>query len=96
MFIKRLIIAAARIINFIIKSKLPAEFIKYINVFDTEKTDVLTAYNKNKHAINLNGNKLFFGPLYNLLTKKLKVLRTYLDAALIKNKYDVSRALREL
>jgi hypothetical protein len=83
-FIKRSIIAAARIANFIIKSKLFTKFAEYINVFDTEKTGVLTAHNKNKHAINLNGNKLFFGPLYNLSAKELKVLRTYFNVALTK------------
>jgi hypothetical protein len=83
-FIKRSIIAAAKIINFIIESKLPAKFVKYINVFDIKKANVLTAYNKNKHAINLNGNKLFFEPLYNLSAKELKVLRTYFDVALTK------------
>jgi hypothetical protein len=83
-FIKRLIIATVRITNSIIKSKLSTEFVKYINVFDIEKAGVLAAHNKNKYAINLNGNKLFFGPLYNLSTKKLKILRTYLNAALTK------------
>jgi hypothetical protein len=83
-FIKRPIIAVTRITDFIIKSKLSAEFVKYINVFDTEKADVLTAYNKNKHAINLKRNKLSFGSLYNLLIKELKILRTYFDAALAK------------
>jgi hypothetical protein len=83
-FIKRPTIAAARITNFIIKPKLSAEFVKYINVFDIEKTGVLTTHNKNKHAINLNGNKPFFGLLYNLSVKKLKVLRTYLKIVLTK------------
>jgi hypothetical protein len=68
-FIKRFIIAAVKIINFIIKLKLFTEFVKYINVFDIEKIGVLTTHNKNKYAINLNGNKSFFGPLYNLLEK---------------------------
>jgi hypothetical protein len=83
-FIKRPIITAVRIINFIIKLKLPAKFAEYINVFNTEKTDVLTTHNKNKYAINLNGNKLFFGPLYNLLIKELKILRTYFNVVLTK------------
>jgi hypothetical protein len=83
-FIKRFIIAAAKIINSVIKPKLPAEFIEYINVFDTEKAGVLTAYNKNKYAINLNGNKSFFGLLYNLSAKELEILRTYLDVVLTK------------
>jgi hypothetical protein len=59
-FIKRSTIAAAKIINFITELKLSAKFVKYINVFNTEKAGVLTTYNKNKHAINLNRNKLFF------------------------------------
>jgi hypothetical protein len=75
-FIKRFTIATTKIINLIIKPKLPIKFVKYINVFDTEKTNFLTTYNKNKYTINLNRNKLFFGPLYNLLIKKLKILRT--------------------
>jgi hypothetical protein len=83
-FIKRFIIAAAKIINFIAELKLSAEFVKYINVFDTEKTGVLTTHNKNKYTINLNGNKSFLKPLYNLSAKELKVLRTYLNAALTK------------
>jgi hypothetical protein len=83
-FIKRFIIAAAKIINFIIKSKLSTEFVEYADVFNTEKTGVLTAYNKNKYTINLNRNKLFFESLYNLSAKKLEVLRTYLNAALAK------------
>jgi hypothetical protein len=83
-FIKRFIIAAAKIINLIIKPKLFIKFVKYINVFNTEKANVLTAYNKNKYAINLNKNKLSFEPLYNLSVKELKVLKTYLNVALAK------------
>jgi hypothetical protein len=83
-FIKRFIIAATKIINFIIKLKLSVEFVEYINVFNTEKANVLSTYNKNEHTINLNKDKSFFGPLYNLSVKELKVLRTYLNAALTK------------
>jgi hypothetical protein len=83
-FIKRSTVAAAKIINLIIKSKLLIKFVEHIDVFNTEKAGVLITYNKNKHAINLNGNKLFFEPLYNLLIKELKVLRTYFNVALIK------------
>jgi hypothetical protein len=83
-FIKRLIIATARIINPVTELKLFIKFAEYINVFNTEKTDVLSTYNKNEHTINLNGDEPFFGPLYNLLIKELKVLKTYLNAALAK------------
>jgi hypothetical protein len=82
--IKCLIIATAKIANFTIKSKLFIEFIEYVNVFDIEKADVLVTYNKNKYTINLDGNKPFFGPLYNLSAKKLKVLKMYFNDALAK------------
>jgi hypothetical protein len=83
-FIKRFIIAATKIINFITELKFPAEFVEYINVFDIKKAGVLSAHNKNKHTINLNRSEPSFGPLYNLLVKELKVLRIYLDVALAK------------
>jgi hypothetical protein len=82
--IKCSIIATARITNSIAKSKLFIEFIKFVDVFDTEKADVLAAYNKNKYTINLDESKLFFKPLYNLSIKELKVLKTYLNDALAK------------
>jgi hypothetical protein len=82
--IKCFIIAAARIADFTTKSKLSIEFIKYVNVFNTEKASVLAAYNKNKYTINLNENKPSFKPLYNLSAKELKILKTYLNDALAK------------
>jgi fructose-1,6-bisphosphatase len=82
--IKCFIIATIRIANFIIKSKLFIEFIKYADVFNIEKASVLTAYNKNKYTINLDGNKLSFKPLYNLSIKKLKILKTYFNDTLTK------------
>lgn len=57
---------------------------QYADVFDTEKAGVLPAHSKNEHAINLDGNQPPFGPLYNLSTKELEVLRTYLDSSLKK------------
>jgi hypothetical protein len=83
-FIKRFIITAAKIINLITELKLLTKFVKYIDVFDTEKADVLITHNKNKYAINLNRNKSFFKPLYNLSVKELKVLRTYFNVILAK------------
>jgi hypothetical protein len=77
-------IAIVRIINSTTKTKLPIEFAKYIDVFDTEKTGVLLAHSKNIYAINLDRNKPSFGPLYNLSIKELEILRTYLNAALAK------------
>jgi hypothetical protein len=82
--IKCPIIAAAKIADFTAKPKLPMEFTEFADVFDIEKAGVLTAYNKNKYTINLDGSKPPFGPLYNLSTKKLKVLKTYLNDALAK------------
>jgi hypothetical protein len=83
-FIKCFTIAAAKIANSTAKLKLFIKFIKFVNVFDTEKADVLTAYNKNKYTINLDKSKLSFESLYNLSTKKLKILKTYLNDALTK------------
>jgi hypothetical protein len=82
--IKCLIIATAKIANFTIKSKLFIEFIEYVDVFDIEKASVLIAYSKNEYTINLDRSKPSFEPLYNLLTKKLEVLRIYLNDALTK------------
>jgi hypothetical protein len=82
--VKYFIIAAAKTVDFTIKSKLFIEFIKFVNVFDIERASVLAAYNKNKYTINLDGSKPPFGPLYNLSTKELKVLKTYLNDALAK------------
>jgi hypothetical protein len=83
-FIKYFIIAAARITDFITKPKLSIEFTEYVNVFDIKKAGVLAAHSKNEYIINLNGNKSSFGSLYNLSAKKLKVLKIYLNDALIK------------
>jgi hypothetical protein len=83
-FIKCSIIAAARITNFTAEPKLFIKFIEFVNVFNTEKAGVLAAYNKNKYTINLDKSKPSFEPLYNLSTKKLKVLKIYLNDALAK------------
>jgi hypothetical protein len=66
------------------KTKLPTEFAEYTDVFDIEKAGVLPAHSKNKHAINVDENEPPFEPLYNLSTKELEVLRTYLNTALTK------------
>jgi hypothetical protein len=60
------------------------EFTEFVDVFDIEKAGVLAAYNKNKHTINLDESKPSFEPFYNLSTKELKVLKTYLNDALAK------------
>jgi hypothetical protein len=82
--IKRNIIIIIIIISPFSIPKFPAEFAEFINIFNIKKAGVLPAYSKNKYIINLNGNKPPFGPLYNLLTKELEVLRTYLNAVLAK------------
>jgi hypothetical protein len=83
-FIKRFIVAVTKIINFIIKPKFFIEFAEYINVFNIEKADVLSAHNKNKYTINLNGDKSFFGFLYNFSVKELKILKKYFNIILTK------------
>jgi hypothetical protein len=82
--VKCFIIAAARIADSTAEPKLFMEFTEFVDVFDTEKAGVLAAYSKNKYTINLDGSKPPFGPLYNLSTKELKVLKTYLNDALAK------------
>jgi hypothetical protein len=82
--VKCFIIAAARIADFITEPKLFIEFIEFADVFNIEKAGVLVAYNKNKYAINLDKSKLSFEFLYNLSTKKLEVLKIYLNDVLAK------------
>jgi hypothetical protein len=83
-FIKCFIIAAVRITDFTAEPKLSIEFTEFVDVFNIEKTGVLAAYSKNEYAINLDGSESSFEPLYNLSTKELKVLRTYLNDVLAK------------
>jgi hypothetical protein len=82
--IKCFIIATAKIADFTAKSKLFIKFTEYVDVFNIEKTSVLITYSKNEYTINLDKNKSFFGPLYNLSAKELKILKTYLNDALAK------------
>ena len=52
----------------------------YIDVFNKKEARLLPDYSLYKLAIKLiKGKQPLFGPLYNLLEAKLKVLREYLD-----------------
>jgi hypothetical protein len=82
--IKYFIIVTTRITDFTAEPKLFIKFIKFADVFNTEKASVLAAHNKNKYTINLNKSKSSFRPLYNLSIKKLKVLKIYFNDALAK------------
>jgi hypothetical protein len=65
--------------------KRPAEVLlkaykDYIDVFNEKEAGLLPDYGLYKLAIELiKGKQPLFGPLYNLLEAKLKVLREYLD-----------------
>jgi hypothetical protein len=65
--------------------KRPAEVLleaykDYIDVFDEKEAGLLPDYSLYKLVIELiKGKQPLFGPLYNLLEAKLKVLREYLD-----------------
>ena len=62
---------------------LPEELIEYQDVFSTEEAGRLPSHQGNDHAIETTADPPY-GPLYNLSTKELEVLRTYLDDALAK------------
>ena len=52
----------------------------YIDIFNKKEARLLLDYSLYKLAIKLiKGKQPLFGPLYNLLEAKLKVLREYLD-----------------
>ena len=62
---------------------LPKELMEYQDVFSTEEAGRLPSHQGNDHAIETTADPPY-GPLYNLSTKELEVLRTYLDDALAK------------
>ena len=67
--------------------KIPSFLLHYkkrAKVFSNIKTDKLPPFKKKDHALNLiNNKKPPYGPLYNLSQKKLKVLKKYLNNALL-------------
>ena len=68
-----------------VKLKLSAVLENLMNTFSQKETDVLSLYDKNVHAINLeNGNESFFKSLYNLSVSELEIIRTYLNIYLTK------------
>ena len=59
---------------------LPEAYKDYIDVFNKKEARLLPDYGLYKLVIKLiKGKQPLFGPLYNLLKAKLKVLREYLD-----------------
>lgn len=63
---------------------LPEYLQDYTSVFSSEGAGRLAPHKGHDHAIELEGGEPPYGPLYNLSTTELAVLRRYLDDALAK------------
>jgi hypothetical protein len=61
---------------------LPPEYREYEDVFSEEAASQLPARGQLEHAIELEGGKPPYGPIYSLSEKELKVLREYLQDSL--------------
>ena len=66
------------------KIQLPVELNNYINIFNKEFTGKLLFNHLEDYIIKIDGKDLLYKPLYNLFTRKLKVLHQYLDEILEK------------
>ena len=53
-------------------------------MFFQKKTRVFNDHKKNDHAIDIKNIDFSYGPLYNLSTSKLQILKKYLDDVLSK------------
>jgi hypothetical protein len=81
---ERSTIAAVGLSDTTAEKTLPPEFAEFADVFSTGEAGVFPSYAKTEHAINLSGGEPPFGPLYNLSTSELEVMRTYLETSLAK------------
>ena len=59
--------------------QIPSQYEAYADVFSKEQADELPPHGPQDHAIETNGDQPPFGPLYNLLASKLKVLKEYIN-----------------
>ena len=66
------------------KIQLLIELNNYINIFNEEFAGKLPFNYLGDHAIKINNKDPLYGPLYNLSTRELEVLRQYLDKILEK------------
>ena len=60
------------------------EFKNFKNVFSKKQANILVLYQVNDHVIELKDEESSYELLYNLSTKKLKILRKYIDFVLMK------------
>jgi hypothetical protein len=67
-----------------VATTLPKEFRDYEDVFSKEAAGQLPPFKEGDHAIDLEGKEPPYGPLYNLSSRELEVLRDYLDDAMAK------------
>ena len=73
---------------------LPRELINFQNVVAIEEELMLSLHKSVMHYIEMENQKVLYGPLYNLFSYELKVLCEYLNDALIKGwiQYSMSSA----
>ena len=63
---------------------LPGELTDFQNVVATEEGLMLSLHEAAVHHIDMENQKISYGPLYNLSSHELRILHKYLDDALIK------------
>lgn len=63
---------------------LSEKYCEYVNVFSVKNINLLFTHKISDHVIDLNSKNSLYELLYNLFNTELKVLRTYLNNALMK------------
>ena len=66
-------------------SVISSKYTFYMNVFLTEKAELLLTHKVSDHVIDLNEKNSLYSLLYNLFNTKLKILQKYLDDILMKD-----------
>lgn len=59
--------------------QIPSQYAEFADVFSEEKANELPEHGLHDHAIDINGKEPPFGPIYNLSSHELDVLRAYID-----------------
>ena len=68
----------------VVEEEVPADYRDFTDVFSKEKAYILLVSSEYNHRINFITESILFKLLYPLLALELKVLREYLDKALLK------------
>jgi hypothetical protein len=77
--------SASAMIAAVAEKRLSDEFREYADVFSDKETGILAEHSQYDYAIDLEpGQEPLFRPLYALLAKELKILRAYINDALVK------------